>query len=71
MLNTDIMSGADIVAAVALGERFTLGGRAYLYGLMAGDEAVVDRAFELLSGQVSRAMQPLSSLLSRSWHRAT
>ena len=35
-LDTGIMSGADIVAAVALGARFTLIGRAYLYGLMAG-----------------------------------
>ena len=35
-LDTGIMSGADIVAAVALGARFTLVGRAYLYGLMAG-----------------------------------
>ncbi|MDF2443353.1 MAG: hypothetical protein JWR01_1556, partial [Subtercola sp.] len=34
-LDTGIMSGADIVAAVALGARFTLVGRAYLYGLMA------------------------------------
>ena len=36
LLDTGIMSGADIVAAVALGARFTLVGRAYLYGLMAG-----------------------------------
>jgi len=43
LLDTGIMSGADIVAAVALGARFTLVGRAYLYGLMAGGEAGVDR----------------------------
>ena len=47
------MSGADIVAAIALGARFTLVGRAYLYGLMAGGEAGVDRAIEILSGQVT------------------
>lgn len=35
LLDSGIMSGADIVAAVALGARFTLVGRAYLYGLMA------------------------------------
>jgi L-lactate dehydrogenase (cytochrome) len=35
-LDTGIMSGADIVASIALGARFTLTGRAYLYGLMAG-----------------------------------
>jgi L-lactate dehydrogenase (cytochrome) len=59
MLDTGIMSGADIVAAVALGARFTLVGRAYLYGLMAGGEAGVDRAVEILSGQVSRTMRLL------------
>ena len=59
LLDTGIMSGADIVAAVALGARFTLVGRAYLYGLMAGGEAGVDRAIEILSGQVSRTMRLL------------
>ena len=59
VLDTGIMSGADIVAAVALGARFTLVGRAYLYGLMAGGEAGVDRAIEILSGQVSRTMRLL------------
>ena len=48
-LDTGIMSGADIVAAVALGARFTLVGRAYLYGLMAGGRAGVDRAIEILT----------------------
>ncbi len=48
LLDTGIMSGADIVAAIALGARFTLIGRAYLYGLMAGGEAGVDRAIEIL-----------------------
>jgi L-lactate dehydrogenase (cytochrome) len=59
LLDTGIMSGADIVAAIALGARFTLVGRAYLYGLMAGGEAGVDRAIEILSGQVSRTMKLL------------
>ena len=59
LLDTGIMSGADIFAAVALGARFTLVGRAYLYGLMAGGEAGVDRAIEILSGQVSRTMRLL------------
>ena len=51
LLDTGIMSGADIVAAVALGGG-SARGRAYLYGLMAGGEAGVDRAIEILSGQV-------------------
>ncbi|MDJ0323356.1 alpha-hydroxy acid oxidase [Cryobacterium sp. PH31-AA6] len=58
-LDTGIMSGADIVAAVALGARFTLVGRAYLYGLMAGGEAGVDRAIEILSDQITRTMRLL------------
>lgn len=58
-LDTGIMSGADIVAAVALGARFTLIGRAYLYGLMAGGEAGVNRAFEILSEQMARTMRLL------------
>jgi L-lactate dehydrogenase (cytochrome) len=56
LLDTGIMSGADIVAAIALGARFTLVGRAYLYGLMAGGEAGVDRAIEILSTEVRRTM---------------
>jgi L-lactate dehydrogenase (cytochrome) len=58
-LDTGIMSGADIVAAVALGARFTMIGRAYLYGLMAGGEAGVDRAIQILSDQVARTMRLL------------
>jgi L-lactate dehydrogenase (cytochrome) len=59
VLDTGIMSGADIVASIALGARFTLIGRAYLYGLMAGGEAGVDRAIEILSEQVERTMRLL------------
>lgn len=59
LLDTGIMSGADIVAAVALGARFTLIGRAYLYGLMAGGQAGVTRAIEILTGQLTRTMRLL------------
>jgi isopentenyl diphosphate isomerase/L-lactate dehydrogenase-like FMN-dependent dehydrogenase len=58
-LDTGITHGADIVAALALGARFTLVGRAYLYGLMAGGEAGVDRAIEILRTQVVRTMKLL------------
>ena len=58
-LDTGIMSGQDIVAAVAHGARFTLVGRAYLYGLMAGGRDGVDRVIEILSGQVERTMRLL------------
>ncbi|MBA4025453.1 MAG: alpha-hydroxy-acid oxidizing enzyme [Gordonia sp.] len=59
LLDTGIMSGADIVAAIALGARFTLIGRAYLYGLMAGGEAGVNRAVDILAEQVERTMRLL------------
>ncbi|MGW6331501.1 alpha-hydroxy acid oxidase [Nocardia rhamnosiphila] len=59
VLDTGIMSGADIVASIALGARFTLIGRAYLYGLMAGGEAGVNRAVDILTGQVERTMRLL------------
>jgi L-lactate dehydrogenase (cytochrome) len=58
-LDTGIMSGADIVAAVALGARFTMIGRAYLYGLMAGGRDGVDRAIRILSEQIERTMRLL------------
>ena len=58
-VDTGIMAGADIVACVALGARMTLVGRAYLYGLMAGGRAGVDRAIEILAAQVQRTMRLL------------
>ncbi len=48
-----IMSGSDVVAAVALGARAALVGRAYLYGLMAGGERGVRRAAEILTDEVA------------------
>ena len=58
-MDTGIMHGADIVAAMAMGVKFTFIGRAYLYGLMAGGEAGVTRAIEILAEQVRRTMQLL------------
>jgi L-lactate dehydrogenase (cytochrome) len=59
MIDTGIMNGADIVASIALGAKFTLVGRAYLYGLMAGGREGVDRMIEILSEQIVRTMQLL------------
>jgi len=56
LVDTGIMSGADIVAAIALGARCTLVGRAYLYGLMAGGEAGVSRAIDILASGILRTM---------------
>jgi L-lactate dehydrogenase (cytochrome) len=53
------MSGADIVASIALGARFTLIGRAYLYGLMAGGRAGVDRAIQILAEGITHTMRLL------------
>jgi L-lactate dehydrogenase (cytochrome) len=58
-VDTGIMTGADVVAAVALGARTALVGRAYLYGLMAGGGRGVDRAAEILCAEVRRTMQLL------------
>lgn len=59
MVDTGIMNGADIVASIALGAKFTLIGRAYLYGLMAGGRRGVDRTIEILSDEVRRTMKLL------------
>jgi L-lactate dehydrogenase (cytochrome) len=58
-VDTGIMSGADIVASIALGADFTMIGRAYLYGLMAGGRRGVDRTIEILSDQLIRTMKLL------------
>ncbi|NUL43820.1 alpha-hydroxy-acid oxidizing protein [Cellulosimicrobium funkei] len=58
-IDTGIMNGADIVASMALGAKFTLVGRAYLYGLMAGGRAGVDRMIEILTDQIERTMMLL------------
>ena len=58
-IDTGIMHGADIVAALASGADFTWVGRAYLYGLMAGGRDGVDRTIEILSAQIYRTMKLL------------
>lgn len=57
IMDSGIMSGADIVAALCAGADFVLIGRAYLYGLMAGGEEGVSRAIELLAKEVEVNMQ--------------
>ncbi|MBC7592534.1 MAG: alpha-hydroxy-acid oxidizing protein [Kineosporiaceae bacterium] len=60
-VDTGIMSGADIVAAIAMGADFTLIGRAYLYGLMAGGRDGVDRTIEILKTEIVRTMKLLGA----------
>ena len=59
IIDTGIRNGADIVASLALGADFTLVGRAYLFGLMAGGREGVDRTIEILGEQVERTMRLL------------
>ena len=58
-IDTGIMHGSDIVAALAQGADFTWIGRAYLYGLMAGGRDGVDRSIEILKTQILRTMKLL------------
>jgi len=58
-IDTGIMHGADVLAAVALGAQFTYVGRAYLYGLMAGGQDGVERALEIVRTQMVRNMKLL------------
>jgi L-lactate dehydrogenase (cytochrome)/glycolate oxidase len=60
-VDTGIMHGADVVAAVASGAKFTWIGRAYLYGLMAGGKLGVDRTLEILRTQIIRTMKLLGA----------
>jgi L-lactate dehydrogenase (cytochrome) len=59
LLDTGIMHGGDVVAALALGARGCLVGRAFLYGLMAGGERGVERAITILAGEIARTLQLL------------
>ncbi len=58
-VDTGIMSGGDIVAALAMGADACLVGRAYLYGLMAGGERGVQRAVDILRTEIVRTMHLL------------
>jgi len=60
-VDTGIMHGADVVAAIASGAKFTWIGRAYLYGLMAGGKPGVDRTLEILRTQIIRTMKLLGA----------
>lgn len=59
IIDTGIMAGADIIAAIAHGARSTLIGRSYLYGLMAGGQAGATRAIDILANEVTRTMRLL------------
>ena len=56
MLDTGVTNGADVVAAHALGADFVLVGRAWLYGLMAGGRAGVDKMIQIMESEILRTM---------------
>jgi L-lactate dehydrogenase (cytochrome) len=61
LLDSGITSGADVVAAVAMGARACLVARTYCYGLMAGGERGVARAAEIVRTEIVRTMALLGA----------
>lgn len=59
ILDSGITSGGDVLAALALGADFTMIGRAYLYGLMAGGQQGVERVLEILRAEIEVGMRLL------------
>jgi L-lactate dehydrogenase (cytochrome) len=64
-LDSGILSGADVVAGVAMGARACLVARAYCYGLMAGGERGVQRAADILRAEIVRTMALLGACAVR------
>jgi L-lactate dehydrogenase (cytochrome) len=57
LVDSGVRHGSDVAVALALGADAAVLGRAYLYGLMAGGEAGVDRVLDLLTGQFRSTLQ--------------
>lgn len=58
-LDGGVRTGADIVAALCLGAQACFVGRPYLYGLMAGGQAGVERMVDILAAEMARTMRLL------------
>lgn len=58
-VDTGIMHGQDVIASIAKGAKFTLVGRAYLYGLMSGGREGVDKMISILHSDMVRTMKLL------------
>jgi L-lactate dehydrogenase (cytochrome) len=59
LVDSGVRHGSDIAVALALGADACAIGRAYLYGLMVGGEAGVDKALDILAGQFARTLHLL------------
>ena len=59
ILDTGVRTGADLVAARAMGASAAMVGRAYLYGLMAAGEQGVERSIEILRAEYVRTLRLL------------
>jgi L-lactate dehydrogenase (cytochrome) len=59
LMDGGVRSGSDVVIAHALGAKAVLVGRAYAYGLGAGGEAGVKRAFDILRKEIDDTMRQL------------
>jgi L-lactate dehydrogenase (cytochrome) len=59
LMDGGVRTGADVVAAVALGAKAVMVGRPYLYGLMAGGQAGVQKVVDIFTEEVTRTMQLL------------
>lgn len=59
IVDSGIMSGGDVLAALALGADFAMVGRAYLYGLMAGGREGVARMLQILQTEMRVTLQLL------------
>lgn len=57
LVDSGVRHGSDAVVALALGADAAVLGRAYVYGLMVGGEAGVDRVIDMLSKQFKSTMQ--------------
>jgi L-lactate dehydrogenase (cytochrome) len=51
-----VRTGSDVIAALGLGARAVLIGRAYLYGLMAGGQAGVTQVLDILRADMARTL---------------
>lgn len=55
-IDGSVLSGGDVLAAVALGATAVLVGRAYLYGVMAAGEAGVDKMADVFRQEMENTM---------------